>query len=176
MPSPKLPAAAKVALTAVLATASVAGAAGLAGTAGGAEAPSATPVIEAAAAPAADAPSHLVEDFLHPGAEEILAERGIVVGRGDGHITLADCGENTLIQLRSRVAGDVCFRAAGKVGYLSMQVPSVYLIYGGDKNLSAKLTAANGQSKTYDVAAGLWKPVGESDTGTEAALMELRVV
>ncbi|MFI6025829.1 hypothetical protein [Amycolatopsis magusensis] len=174
MPSPKLPAAAKVALTAVLATASVAGAAGLAGTAGGAEAPSAAPVIEAGAA--ADAPSHLVEDFLHPNAEEILAERGIVVGRGDGHITLADCGENTLIQLRSRAAGDVCFRAVGKVGYLSMQVPSVYLIYGGDKNLSAKLTAANGQSKTYDVAAGLWKPVGESDTGVEAALMELRVV
>ncbi|MGA6161611.1 hypothetical protein [Amycolatopsis magusensis] len=173
MPSPKLPAAAKVALTAVLATASVAGAAGLAGAAGGTEAPA---PLEVAAAPAADAPSHLVEDFLHPNAEEILAERGIVVGRGDGHITLADCGENTLIQLRSRAAGDVCFRAVGKVGYLSMQVPSVYLIYGGDKNLSAKLTAANGQSKTYDVAAGLWKPVGESDTGVEAALMELRVV
>ncbi|MGA6162535.1 hypothetical protein [Amycolatopsis magusensis] len=173
MPSSKLPSGAKVALTALLAGAAVAGATGLAGAAGGTEAPA---PLEVAAAPAADAPSHLVEDFLHPNAEEILAERGIVVGRGDGHITLADCGENTLIQLRSRAAGDVCFRAVGKVGYLSMQVPSVYLIYGGDKNLSAKLTAANGQSKTYDVAAGLWKPVGESDTGVEAALMELRII
>ncbi|MDI5979888.1 hypothetical protein [Amycolatopsis magusensis] len=173
MPSSKLPSGAKVALTALLAGAAVAGATGLAGAADGTGTPA---PLEMAAAPAADAPSHLVEDFLHPNAEEILAERGIVVGRGDGHITLADCGENTLIQLKSRAAGDVCFRAVGKVGYLSMQVPSVYLIYGGDKNLSAKLTAANGQSKTYDVAAGLWKPVGESDTGVEAALMELRIV
>ncbi|UJW29398.1 hypothetical protein L3Q67_29710 [Saccharothrix sp. AJ9571] len=176
MPSSKLPSGAKVALTALLAGAAVAGATGLAGAAGGGGAAPAVPALQVAAAPAADAPTHLVEDFLHPNAEEILAERGIVVGRGDGHITLADCGENTLIQLRSRAAGDVCFRAVGKVGYLSMQVPSVYLIYGGDKNLSAKLTAANGQSKTYDVAAGLWKPVGESDTGVEAALMELRIV
>lgn len=124
---------------------------------------------------AAETPSHTVEDFVHPGADEILAQRGILLGRGDGHIALATCGDNTLIQLRSRNAGEVCFRAVGRVGYLSMRVPSVYLINGGDKNITAKLTAASGQSKTYDVAAGLWKPVGESDTGAEAALMELRI-
>ncbi|MBN6040613.1 hypothetical protein [Amycolatopsis sp. 195334CR] len=169
MPSFTLPPGVKVALTAVLAAAAVAGAAGLAGTG------AASPAAAAPAAPA-DAPGSLVEDFVHPNAEEILAERGIVLGRGDGHIALADCGGPTLIQLRSRAAGDVCFRAVGATGYLSMQVPSVYLIYGGDKNLTAKLTAASGQSKTYDVAAGLWKPVGESDTGVEAALMELRIV
>jgi hypothetical protein len=124
----------------------------------------------------ADAQSNTVEDFNYPGADDIFASRGIRLKRGDGHIVLADCGASGAIQVKSRVTnGDTCFRAIGTRGYLTLEIPSVFLIYGGDHHTTATLTPAGGASKTYDVPAGLWKPVGESDTGTAAALMEIRI-
>ncbi|MET9260632.1 hypothetical protein [Amycolatopsis sp. NPDC004079] len=122
-----------------------------------------------------DTPENLVEDFNYPGADSILASRGIVLRRGDGRIMLADCGAAGLIQLKSRDKGDVCFRATGKDGFLTMEIPSVFLIYGGDHNLAATLTPDAGPSKTYDVPANLWKSVGETDTGTPAKLVEIRI-
>jgi hypothetical protein len=125
----------------------------------------------------ADAQSNTVEDFNYPGADDILASRGIKLKRGDGHITLTDCGTPGAIQVKSRVTnGDTCFRAIGTRGYLTLEIPSVFLIYGGDHHTTATLTPPGGTSKTYDVPAQLWKPVGESDTGTPAALMEIRIV
>jgi len=124
----------------------------------------------------ADAQSNTVEDFNYPGADDIFASRGIRLKRGDGHIVLADCGAAGAIQVKSRVTnGDTCFRAIGTRGYLTLEIPSVFLIYGGDHHTTATLTPPGGASKTYDVPAGLWKPVGESDTGTAAALMEIRI-
>jgi hypothetical protein len=124
----------------------------------------------------ADAQSNTVEDFNYPGADDIFAARGIRLKRGDGHIMLADCGTAGAIQVKSRVTnGDTCFRAIGTSGYLTMEIPSVFLIFGGDHNTKATLTPPGGASKTYDVPAGLWKPVGESDTGTAATLMEIRI-
>ena len=125
----------------------------------------------------ADAQSNTVEDFNYPGADDILASRGIKLKRGDGHITLTDCGTAGAIQVKSRVTnGDTCFRAIGTRGYLTLEIPSVFLIYGGDHHTTATLTPPGGTSKTYDVPAQLWKPVGESDTGTPATLMEIRIV
>ncbi|MGO4463813.1 hypothetical protein AB4039_42145, partial [Streptomyces sp. M-16] len=38
-----------------------------------------------------EGPGYAIEDFGYPNADKILAERGITLKRGDGHIVLADC-------------------------------------------------------------------------------------
>ncbi|MFJ4440223.1 hypothetical protein [Streptomyces sp. NPDC088923] len=51
----------------------------------------APPMREAATVSAADdTPGYAVEDFASPRADEILAEKGLVPKRGDGHVALAD--------------------------------------------------------------------------------------
>lgn len=51
---------------------------------------------------AGEAPGCAVEDFKYPNADKILAEQNIVLKRGDGHITLADCaGGSRQLEIRS---------------------------------------------------------------------------
>src|SRR3982751_1330666 len=39
----------------------------------------------------ADEPTSIVETFDYPGAEQILADRDILLKKGDGHLLLTDC-------------------------------------------------------------------------------------
>jgi hypothetical protein len=142
-----------------------------------------TATVTAVAAPsnrpraaAADSPSSVVEDYALPSSQvaDILAAYNITVRRGDGYILPTDCGDTTLIRVKSRGRTDVCFQVTGASGWLTLEMPSVYLIFGGDHNLKATLTPSGGAGKTYDVPANLWQPVGESDTGVPAALVDLR--
>src|SRR5688572_122824 len=75
-------------------------------------------------------PLPLAELFAYPGAERILAERGIRLLTGDGHIFLADCASAApdLVRVFSRQAGEVCFDIQGSIGYLAMELPETYLI------------------------------------------------
>ncbi|MEU3923511.1 hypothetical protein AB0E79_36580, partial [Streptomyces sp. NPDC029004] len=66
-----------------------------------------------AATPVADeAPGYAVEDFNYPLADKILAEKNIVLKRGDGHITLADCASGAgLLEIMARDKADkICFK------------------------------------------------------------------
>ncbi|MET8750872.1 hypothetical protein ABZW32_12350, partial [Streptomyces sp. NPDC004667] len=63
---------------------------------------------------AEDGPGYAIEDFGYPNADKILAERGITLKRGDGHIVLADCGSATdLLEVWSRANEKICFRVTG---------------------------------------------------------------
>ncbi|MGW2869925.1 hypothetical protein [Kitasatospora sp. NPDC001225] len=126
-----------------------------------------------------------VEDFQHPGADRILKERQITLRQGDGHIWLkegpgntipTDCSATNEIFVESRLdEHGYCFTVNGKSGYLTMEVPDVYIIWTEDRAVSAKLTAA-GQEKRVDVAPNSAAPVGEGlPSGKRSVLVELRV-
>lgn len=128
--------------------------------------------VQTTSSAADESPPHLVEDYTYPGAEQILAERGIELLKGNGKIMLADCGGTGLIQVRSAEAGLICFditlpaetgaqRAALRPrAWLTMRIPSVYVIRGDEHDTEAVLTA-NDVTSTYELTPNAWTPVGE---------------
>ncbi|WP_254405369.1 hypothetical protein [Streptomyces sp. AC627_RSS907] len=139
------------------------------GTQGGADSP--------AVAVADEAPGYAVEDFNYPQADKILAERGIVLKRGDGHITLADCGSGTgLLQVMARRnAETICFRTVGDSGWLTLEIPAVYIVKGNDYATQVEMTVGD-EEKSFDIEKNTWTPVGESadEQGREHLLVEIR--
>lgn len=127
-------------------------------------------------------PPHAVEDFEYPQADAILAERGIELKRGDGHIVLADCSGANLVRISARdqqeYGGYVCFRVTGDEGYLSMKIPTVNGVRTNDYgNTHLELASADGQEQTFDFGPGEWQGIGESadPQQDDFALLEIRV-
>ncbi|MFF9377840.1 hypothetical protein ACF1BB_25285 [Streptomyces griseoluteus] len=143
---------------------------GMAGGSAGASAADAAPV-------AGEAPGYAIEDFAYPQADKILAEQGIVLKRGDGHITLADCASGTgLLQIMARErSGSVCFKTVGNSGWLTLEIPSVYVMKGNDYATQVDMTVGS-EEKSFDITKNTWTPVGESadEQGREFMLMEIR--
>ncbi|GLF95181.1 hypothetical protein [Streptomyces yaizuensis] len=117
-----------------------------------------------------------VEDFVHPGADAHLAERGITLQRGDGGITLTDCKNDHDIQIESFAGANYfCFSVTGKQGYLAMELPDVFAMWTKDHPVRAKLTA-EGETHFVDAAKNKYTPIGEnSDLGKPSVLLELRL-
>lgn len=106
---------------------------------------------------------YAVENFNYPGAEKISADLGIVLKRGDGHITLADCGSDAgLMEVFSRTKGRICFRVTGKTGYLSVEIPAVYGMKSDAAHKSDVKLIAEGSEQNISLAANQWQGVGES--------------
>ncbi|MFD8818561.1 hypothetical protein ACFV23_45505 [Streptomyces sp. NPDC059627] len=142
----------------------------------GGAAASGRPAADAVAPLADEAPGYAVEDFGYPGADKILAEQGITLKRGDGHIVLADCGSQSgLLQVWARSKAEICFRVTGDSGYLSLEIPSVYGVQGNAYSTQVDMTVDD-EEKTYDVPENGWAAVGESadDQGREWMLVEIR--
>ncbi|MGF1344559.1 hypothetical protein ACQSMD_31355 [Streptomyces flavovirens] len=138
-------------------------------------APRAAPV----AAAAADMPS-AVETFDYPGAAQLLAERGITLKRGDGHLvltdatTLGDCQDPSNLAVESRL-GVFCFKVLAKSGYLSLELPKTFNIWTQDHPVRATLDA-DGKETVVNAAANNLTGLGESgDTGSPSVLVELRI-
>ncbi|MFJ9596004.1 hypothetical protein ACIRS3_24990 [Streptomyces virginiae] len=130
-----------------------------------------------AAAPVADAgPGYAVEDYNYPNADKILAEQGIVLKRGDGHIVLADCrSEENLLKFLARDRADVCFKVIGDEGFLTLEIKSVHGVRTDDSgNTHLAMTAENNRVE-YNIPAKTWEGVGESVDGREHVLVEIRV-
>ncbi|WP_030816637.1 hypothetical protein [Streptomyces sp. NRRL F-2799] len=159
-----------VGLAAVAAAGWLAVAQGMAGGSAGASAADAAPV-------AGEAPGYAIEDFAYPQADKILAEQGIVLKRGDGHITLADCASGTgLLQIMARErSGPVCFKTVGNSGWLTLEIPSVYVMKGNDYATQVDMTVGS-EEKSFDITKNTWTPVGESadEQGREFMLVEIR--
>jgi hypothetical protein len=130
----------------------------------------------ATAEPVADtAPGYAVEDYNYPNADKILAEQGIVLKRGDGHIVLADCAsEANLLKFLARDQGEVCFKVTGDEGFLTLELNSVHGVRtDASANTHLEMTA-EGDQVEYDVPANTWEGVGESVDGREHVLVEIR--
>lgn len=125
---------------------------------------------------AAEVPAFAVEEFDYPQAEEILAEQGFLLKRGDGHIVLAECGsEENLLTLLARGREDVCFRVTGTEGFLSLELDSVYGVRTNDYSNTHLEMTAEGDEVEYDIPANTWEGVGEAVDGREHVLVEIRV-
>ncbi|MFD6425434.1 hypothetical protein [Streptomyces sp. NPDC060198] len=129
-----------------------------------------------------DTPPSAIEDFTYPNADSILAEKGILLKKGDGSIILADC-DDAADQIRVLTVedeeegrnGTYCFEASAPAGYLTMEVSRVFALEAADHPISADITAL-GQTATVNVAKGGWKSVGEGTIGgPESMLVEIRV-
>ncbi|MGW6242568.1 hypothetical protein [Streptomyces roseolus] len=126
-------------------------------------------------AAADEAPGYAVEDFAYPDAAKILAEQGIVLKRGDGHILLATCGSETgLIEVWARDRDKVCFQVTGDSGYLSLDIPAVFAIKGNDYTTTVDMTVG-AEQKSFAITQNAWTSVGESTDpeGRDHALVEI---
>ncbi|MGC4876809.1 hypothetical protein ACLQ26_11195 [Micromonospora sp. DT43] len=102
------------------------------------------------AAEQADAPPSIVEDYTHPGADAILAEHGLKVFKGDGHIVFDSARPYTgtqcpvgLIQVEKHLDVEpygmyYCFRLIGSKGYLTLEVPGTFGVRGGSEEIQVK--------------------------------------
>ncbi|MFK8844584.1 hypothetical protein [Streptomyces sp. Ac-502] len=131
---------------------------------------------------AADEMPFAVEDFGYPGADKILAEKGLKLLKGDGHILLTECSGDWKIKVEANKAFDTvfyCFKVTGKKGNLTMEVPDVSGIWTEKQVVKATLTS-EGKKQTVVTNDGpnQVKTVGVADVpsgGKKADLLELRV-
>lgn len=123
-----------------------------------------------------------MEDYGYPGADRILTEKGIKLKKGDGRILLAEC-DQAAQQIRVQTVGDpsvgrkdiYCFKALGKTGRLTLELPRVFGVEAADHPVRADLTA-NGQTTSVVVEKDGWASVGEGTVGgARSVLVELRV-
>ncbi|MEV0041269.1 hypothetical protein [Streptomyces sp. NPDC050804] len=132
---------------------------------------------EAVISVADEAPGYAVEDFNYPQADKILAERNIVLKRGDGHITLVDCASGTgFLEVMARQHEEkICFKVVGNSGWLTLEIPAVHAIRGNDYTTQVDMTVGT-EEKTFDILKNTWTGVGESadEQGREYVLVEIR--
>ncbi|MEU6073574.1 hypothetical protein [Micromonospora sp. NPDC047074] len=131
----------------------------------------------AAAAEPTEMPS-IEEDFSYPGADAILAEKGIKLVKGSGTITLVDCPGALTAELIwvNTLNGYICFKAKSNVGYLTMEIGEVFSIRGDNNNGSATVTVDE-ETETVQLVKGAWRGVGvgEDETKGLATLLEIRL-
>ncbi|MFI6307122.1 hypothetical protein ACIBCH_35000 [Amycolatopsis thailandensis] len=121
----------------------------------------------AVGAPADDVPSSIVEDYSYPDASKILAERGITLIKGDGHILLADCvpgGAGQIVARSTAFEAAICFRVTASVGRLTMSIPEVYSIKGDSHAGTATVTTDQG-TNTTTLKKEFWNPINGGDGG-----------
>ncbi|MEU9592631.1 hypothetical protein ACGF7W_22655 [Streptomyces sp. NPDC048219] len=127
---------------------------------------------------AGDSPGYAVEDFNYPQADKILAEQNIVLKRGDGHITLADCvtGTGQLELLARDRDNKVCFNTVGNEGWLTLEIPAVFSVKGNDYSTTVDMTVGT-EEKSYEINKNAWTPVGETadPEGRDHMLVEIRI-
>ncbi|MFD9633136.1 hypothetical protein [Streptomyces violascens] len=123
---------------------------------------------------AAEMPS-TVEGFSYPHAEKVLADKGLKLKRGDGHIVLAECGSDPgLLRFLGREREDFCFRVTGQKGYLSLEVPAVAGVQTTDHSARVNMTVG-AETKSYDIGKNKWQGIGEATdpAGRDHTLVEI---
>ncbi|MEV6549772.1 hypothetical protein AB0M57_13820 [Streptomyces sp. NPDC051597] len=123
-----------------------------------------------------EGPGYAVEDFSYPNADKILAEQHITLKHGNGHILLADCANGTdLLEVWSRINSKICFSITGSNGYLTLEIPAVFVIKGNTYSTEVDMTTGT-EEKSFTVNKNTWTPVGESGDpqGRDFTLMEIR--
>lgn len=139
-------------------------------------------------AEAADTPPSLVESYTYPGADAILAEHGLKVLKGDGHVLFVtsrsyDEGQCEPGQIQVEQATEeppygsyFCFETRGSQGFLTLDVPGTVGVRSGSAALQVKVTLPGGD-KTYSVAANGYVATspGAGAAVPQATLVALRL-
>ncbi|MER7730176.1 hypothetical protein ABTX80_04775 [Streptomyces erythrochromogenes] len=123
-----------------------------------------------------EGPGYAVEDFSYPNADKILAEQKIKLKSGNGHILLAECtGAPELMEVFPRQNEKVCFRVTGDVGYLSLEIPSVFGVKGNDYAAQVEMSTG-AEQKTFTIDKNAWTAVGHTadEQGRDFMLLEIR--
>ncbi|MEU3430491.1 ricin-type beta-trefoil lectin domain protein [Streptomyces gardneri] len=140
---------------------------------------SATP-LAFAADPAANAGAPFtVEDGAYPNSDQVLAETGAKLIRGDGGITYTSCAGPYQIKVWARDLKlpdeRMCFAAPRGAGNLTVNIPGAYRIQTYERSVNAGISI-NNEQKTLDVPVNTGKSFGEAGAEqSEAVLLELRV-
>ncbi|CAM5287435.1 hypothetical protein GCM10010329_85940 [Streptomyces spiroverticillatus] len=155
---------------------------GLTSLAAAQEAPNPAPKVRKVPVSAAEAPMPpAIEDFSYPNAAQVLADRGITLKKGDGHLVLADCAaaHDIRVEAGKDIAdGKFCFKASSASGYLTMELPDVFAIFTKDQHSVRAKVTAEGETTTVNVPKNDWEQVGEGDSSTgnkPSVLVELRI-
>ena len=134
------------------------------------------------ASAAESGPPAIEETHDYPLADKILAEKGIRLLKGDGHILLVDCASapaSELIRVDSTAgganAGTHCFRARGGKGYVTLELPEVFVIKAGTAHSIAAKIDDDGVEKAVAIAKNEWKPIAVDPSDDKGAtLLEIR--
>jgi hypothetical protein len=148
------------------------GAAALFGAAGSATADS----TSKASVAAADDATSIVETYDYPDAANILAERDILLKKGDGHLVLTDCVTGgDFIQVRSRNRDPFCFKASAAGAWVTLELSDAFLVFSDSKHTTVADYTVNGVSDSTTVAPGGAEGIGEggSTNGDSAVLLKL---
>jgi len=132
----------------------------------------------AMAAAEADAPSSIVEDFSYPGRDQILAQHGVKLNSGDGHLLFVDCnvaGDKIKIETYEH-ADYVCFQLTAAHGYLKLEIGQTVFIYSENKPVEAtvQLEGKTEPEAPKTVPPNSWTTFGEAANQPPATLLELR--
>jgi hypothetical protein len=132
----------------------------------------------ASAADGTDTPSSIVEDFAYPNRDQILAQYGVKLNSGDGHLLFVDCGvtgDKILVETYEH-ADYVCFQLTGPHGYLSLEIGQTVFIYSENRSVEAtvQLQGRTEPEAPKTVAPNSWTTFGEAANQPPAILLELR--
>lgn len=133
----------------------------------------------------------LVEDYTHPGAETILAQHGLKLFKGDGHIVFdsvrtydeTECATG-MLQIEKSTPNTApygtyyCFKTIGTTGFLTLEVPGTIGVRAGDEALTAKAKLPDGTAlPTYSVEPNKRVAIepGDDDEEPQAILVEVRL-
>ena len=127
---------------------------------------------------AAASSTSIVEDYTYPGRDQILAEKGVKLYSGDGHILLVDCsaaGDKILVETYEHEQ-NVCFQLTGAHGFLSLEIGRTVFLYSENKPVVATVQLA-GETEPSDpqtVNPNTWTTFGEAANLPPATLLEIR--
>ncbi|MFD6891720.1 S1 family peptidase [Streptomyces sp. NPDC059957] len=140
----------------------------------------ATPLASAAEEPAANAGApYVFEDGSYPGSDQVLAETGAKLIRGDGNITHTSCDGKYQIKVWARdlklPEERMCFAAPWGTGFLTVSIPGAYRIQTYERSVKASISVKD-ETQSLDIPGNTSKGFGEAGADPSAAvLLELRV-
>ncbi|MFI9585830.1 hypothetical protein ACIHCQ_29175 [Streptomyces sp. NPDC052236] len=95
-----------------------------------------------------------IEDSAYANGARILADKGILLKKGDGNLLLAECGQTAdqikelTVKSASAGRGDVYrFQAITMTGYLALELSRAFALDTVESSISVDLTA-NGTTTT----------------------------
>ena len=136
-------------------------------------------LVAAPAHAAAGDPASVVDDYNYPGADQILAEHGVKILKGDGGIRfVADCQLRPNVLRVERLDGFqfqyICFEVRGPRGFVKVEIPNLVAIRGADRPVQATADQ-DGVVTTATVPVNAYASGWSLDPDLSAVLLELRV-